>query len=358
EHPYVKGKIREFSIDIVPCYKVKSAANIKSAVDRTPFHNRYITSNLKPRMSDDVRLLKQLCKATDIYGSDVKTMGFSGYLCELLIINYKTFKSLINNAKKWKTGTFIDIENRFDLDDPKSFFEKEPLIVIDPTDPRRNVSAALSVENFAKFVNVCSDFSKSPSEKMFEIDRRNISRKTFNNYMKKRGTQMFAVKFNRPNVVDDVLWSQMRRTTSRLVTLANEYEFKVFSNSVWSDEKQSILLLEMKTWNLSETQRLIGPPVASKKHADEFINKYGRKNIYTEGDKWAVTVKRKYRDFDKLLKDFLSRSNKKLLDDGIRSHIAKSMHKKFNVMKNDDIAKFIDNTSFSIFLRKYFERRA
>jgi tRNA nucleotidyltransferase (CCA-adding enzyme) len=87
EHPYVRGKINGFSVDIVPCYKVKSASKIISAVDRTPFHNIYIAKNLKPEMSKEVRLLKQFCKSIEVYGSDIRTLGFSGYLCELLTIN-------------------------------------------------------------------------------------------------------------------------------------------------------------------------------------------------------------------------------------------------------------------------------
>ena len=41
-HPYVKAQIDGYDVDIVPAYKVTSAANIRSAVDRTPFHLKYI----------------------------------------------------------------------------------------------------------------------------------------------------------------------------------------------------------------------------------------------------------------------------------------------------------------------------
>jgi len=92
QHPYITGEIiynnRKYNLDIVPCYNVKNASKIKSAVDRTPFHVKYIKKNLK--FPDQVRLLKQFCIAHDVYGADVKTQGFSGYLCELLIINYGT----------------------------------------------------------------------------------------------------------------------------------------------------------------------------------------------------------------------------------------------------------------------------
>lgn len=67
EHPYVSGEVEGIRMDIVPCFKVKSPEKLKSAVDRTPFHVKYIEKNLKPAMSDEVRLLKQFCKANEMY---------------------------------------------------------------------------------------------------------------------------------------------------------------------------------------------------------------------------------------------------------------------------------------------------
>ena len=42
EHPYVRAQIGGYQVVIVPAYKVKDAASIKSAVDRTPFHNQWL----------------------------------------------------------------------------------------------------------------------------------------------------------------------------------------------------------------------------------------------------------------------------------------------------------------------------
>ena len=81
EHPYLRGKIGRYDVDLVPCYDIADPERIKSAVDRTPHHVRFVNANLKN--PDDVRLLKQLCKANGCYGADLKTEGFSGYICEL-----------------------------------------------------------------------------------------------------------------------------------------------------------------------------------------------------------------------------------------------------------------------------------
>ncbi|MCX6803417.1 MAG: nucleotidyltransferase domain-containing protein, partial [Candidatus Diapherotrites archaeon] len=39
QHPYIRGKIKGFEVEIVPSYIVASGAEKQSAVDRTPFHN-------------------------------------------------------------------------------------------------------------------------------------------------------------------------------------------------------------------------------------------------------------------------------------------------------------------------------
>lgn len=355
EHPYVRGSVRGFALDIVPCYKVKSASNIKSAVDRTPFHNKYIAKNLKPAMSKEVRLLKQFCKAIDVYGSDVRTLGFSGYLCELLIIKYKDFRDLVISAGKWKFGKFIDLGDHCSVS--KEYFKDQPLIVIDPTDPKRNVAAALSSENFSKFVVACKEFYKKPSKGFFEVDRRAITKSELRKILKVRGTEFFALKFRRPRVVDDIIWSQMRRTASRVVNLSNENEFEVFDHTVWSNEKYSYLIFEMGKWVLPEMQRLTGPPVTSKIHSKEFTDKYRKSEVYVEDERWVAEVKRKYRHFDQLLKDFFNKPQNTLLKAGVRSHIARSVSRGFSILKSKDIEKLIKNDKeLAIFLRKYFER--
>ena len=81
EHPYINATIEGFDVDLVPCFKVESASAIRSSVDRTPFHTRYIEAKIAS-LVDDVLLLKQFAKGGGIYGSDQMTEGFSGYVCE------------------------------------------------------------------------------------------------------------------------------------------------------------------------------------------------------------------------------------------------------------------------------------
>ena len=88
-----------------------NATQLKSAVDRTLLHTKYITSHLKEEQKSEVLLLKKFMSEIKTYGSEFKVGGFAGYLCELLILKYGTFEKLLENAQYWDYGTIIDLEN-------------------------------------------------------------------------------------------------------------------------------------------------------------------------------------------------------------------------------------------------------
>ena len=87
-HPYLRGEIEGIFVDVVPCYKIKDVNELKSAVDRTPFHTEYIKKEIKG-MEDEVRLAKQFMKGIGAYGASSSVGGFSGYLVEILVIQNK-----------------------------------------------------------------------------------------------------------------------------------------------------------------------------------------------------------------------------------------------------------------------------
>ena len=154
QHPYVRGKIESVKVDIVPCYKMEEM-KLKSAVDRSPFHVKYVLAHMTKEEKDQVLLLKHLLRVNDIYGAELKVEGFSGYLCELLILKYKTIDRLAKIASSWNEDIIIELEQASN----KEF--KEPLVVIDPVDPQRNVAAAVSVENYERFRILMKEFFES-----------------------------------------------------------------------------------------------------------------------------------------------------------------------------------------------------
>ena len=90
EHPYLEIFIDGYRVDIVPCYDAKPG-EWQSATDRTPYHTDYIKAHLAKELRGEVRLLKKFMQGIDVYGAEIKVGGFSGYLCELLIMKYGSF---------------------------------------------------------------------------------------------------------------------------------------------------------------------------------------------------------------------------------------------------------------------------
>ncbi|MCS7122577.1 MAG: nucleotidyltransferase domain-containing protein [Candidatus Micrarchaeota archaeon] len=160
EHPYVRVKYGSIDIDIVPISK-----HYRSAVDRTPLHYEYIMSRVNDTMRDEIRLLKKFLKTLGLYGADNKVNGFSGYLCELLIIHYGSFLELIRDAKSWRIPVRIDIEGVVQ----REF--SEDLVVVDPTDGTRNVAAAVSRDNLSRFIMYSRGLWNRRVDEYFKISR-------------------------------------------------------------------------------------------------------------------------------------------------------------------------------------------
>ena len=201
EHPYIKGKYRNILFEIVPCYRIEDSKRKITSVDRTPFHTEFVIRNLKEWQKDEVRLLKQFLKGLGIYGAEAKIDGFSGYLTELLIIKYGKFLNVLKNVIKWKKTTFISLNG-----EGTQF--NSPLTFIDPTDPKRNVASAVSMKNYAIFIFSSREFLKNPKINFFfpneypEFDVEKI---------KSRGVGILHIKVTKPNVVDDILYTQIKK---------------------------------------------------------------------------------------------------------------------------------------------------
>jgi tRNA nucleotidyltransferase (CCA-adding enzyme) len=347
EHPYLRGTIGKYQVDIVPCYEIANPEKIKSAVDRTPYHVKFVKANLKN--PDEVRLLKQFCKANKCYGADLKTQGFSGYMCELLIIEYGSFLNLVKNASKWRAGHEINFSG-----DAKKF--KNPLIVIDPVDRNRNVGAALSAESFYRFVKACKDFIENPSKDFFfKKEVKPYTVKELSKEFKRRGTRWYLISFEKPEVLDDILYPQLRRGIRAIDKMLEQNGFKVLRSDFYCN-KECVLAFEMETWQVPKIMKNIGPDIYSK-HAEQFLKHYKESKVFIEGENWVVETEREFTIVLHFLKDLLKKSEKELLEKGIPSKIAPLM-KKCKICGGGDALKAIEKLpeDFRVFLKEWFEK--
>ena len=109
EHPYVEGKVDGIRINIVPCYKVEKN-KWKSAADRSPFHTDFMQTNLNEFLKSQVRILKKYFKSVGIYGSQIAVSGFSGYVTEVLILKYGSFRNVLQTFAGLEPNHIVSLD--------------------------------------------------------------------------------------------------------------------------------------------------------------------------------------------------------------------------------------------------------
>ena len=338
-HPYVTTEIEGCEVDIVPCYAIEDGSQLKSAVDRTILHTRYVKENLDEYQEDEVLLLKRFMAMTGTYGSEFKVGGFAGYLCELLILNYDNFENTLNAAINWKYGEAIDMEGH---GKPEKF--KDPLIVIDPTDKNRNVAAALRLDKMAEFIQSARNYIFSDNKKdYFYPLERNLNRQDILNEFESRNSDLIAIRFVIPEMPLDTLHPQLRKTCQALERKLNSEEFNVFKADYWSDEEEiCIILLEMASSKLNNVKVNVGPKVFITQACENFVDKYGRENCYIQDDFLVHTQEREFVDAVDLIAHIFTTEHIGLIKVG--KNLKKNLINTYEFIEIDEIdLEFLDD---------------
>ena len=343
EHPYINATIDNVDVDIVPCYNVDSAERIQSAVDRTPFHTRYITSRING-LVDDVLLLKQFTKAGGIYGSDQMTEGFSGYLCELLTLHYGGFSPLIEAAASWRPGFVIDIENHAQ----KKF--TEPLVVIDPVDPKRNVAAAVSLNRLAGFVELARGYCEKPACEFFLHPMgRCILKKELAETIARRKTVVLGITFATPPYIPEVVVPQLKRSVSAICELLERNGFMVHHASYDMQKETCMILLELLVGDLPAIRLHLGPPLWNPVNAEKFRNKHLAGQLpgpFIEDGRYEMEVNREFQTAKSLL------ASPFLLTASLGKHVRLSMEKGWTLHEGPECWQ----EEFAPFIAEFFDR--
>ncbi len=355
EHPYISGNFKGFQIDIVPCYRITDASQLLSAVDRTPFHTKYIKDNLAKDLIPDVLLLKQFMKGIGVYGAEVEVQGFSGYLCELLIKYYNGFQPLLDAAKDWELPKYIDMENERDLKAIDNEFKNDPLIFIDPVDPNRNVASALSHENVELFKYASNAYCSSPKREFFFPNRiQPLSETEIIGLIEERATKFIAVMFNTPEVIPDILYSQLRKARKAIAKLCDAKGFQIQESAFTVVETQtSIILFEFQTYILPPDELHQGPP-EDNKNVERFIEKWcnseralGKPYLDGQDHRWKVKIQRKFREVQDLIRGEISELS-------LGKHINSEVQKSYELMVDTEIVRPEYQTFLTQFLIKKY----
>ena len=359
-HPYLTCDIDGFEVDIVPCYAIGEGQSIISAVDRTILHTKYIQRHLRKEQEDEVLLLKKFMDAVGTYGSEFKTGGFAGYLCELLILKYGTFEATLRTAQNWKRHTVIDLEDFGTAGNV--LFKNDPLVFIDPTDKNRNVSAALRMERYVDFIVASRNFldiaddndlnEEEKQEKIIEffkpLEKEHLfgkSNEEIANYImesfKDRETQTLVIKFPIPEMSADALHPQLLKTVSSICEKIEMEEFSVFKYDYWTDEERFVIFtIELNVFKQGKYYIHKGPKVWPKKACGNFKKKW-QDALYPLDEFMVLTREREFKTAKEFIVHMLNMENIHIIKVG--KNIKEAICNDHILLEIDEFLNDLDN---------------
>lgn len=320
EHPYITvdyfiNNIK-IKVDIVLYFDLELEYIKKygpiTAVDRSPWHGRFIKENLSIEQKNDVRLLKQFFKANHSYGdkSAVGKVGFIGYSAELLIYYYDTLQNLFNNFQFLKEKP-NDYYNRTLKELGKiQHFQNDYIIITDPIDKNRNVASAISEKAYKYCNQRIMDFMNNPNKSFFKIDK--IPEVELSKIDGSLLAKIFVVELKNENneihytINRDKLYSigeNIKANGEKEFSHAERFgkiEFEVYFEDDIEEYNIAIFCEKPK---ITKNYERRGPPIKEKNHANKFRKK--NPNFFKRDEFLWIESEREYTEFLKLLKDFV-----------------------------------------------------
>lgn len=312
EHPYVSIKYKNFNIDIVFAFILSEEYILSNGpitpVDRTYFHTKFIRKHLDDYQRNDVRILKKFFKSHLSYGDKAPTGrgGFIGYAIELMIYFYADIWTVFKNFKNLP-DSILDIYNRNEMELRKSSrLQKDFLLIMDPSDKKRNVAASISPRSWIYCSYVIDKFLNDPKSEMFlETNFPPVQ-----NSSVEINEHFVVIEYNQ---INNDHYTKIRDKLYSLADALKEigsYEidhsvrFKGVSYSVYFDVNTKIYSVAFYTENMEISDRYLrkGPKaIVGNKNFKKFREKHGDNCVIKNGYSW-VNQKRKYTNFIDLLK--------------------------------------------------------
>ena len=346
EHPYLKASIDGYQVDLVPCFEIEEGMSIISSTDRTPLHTMYLRDRLSKEMMDEVRLLKQFMKGVGVYGAEIKVGGFSGYLCELLILKYGSLIGLLKASSKWEKFEVIKLEPLNKEEETVKRF-KDSLILLDPIDSTRNVASALTQSSFWNFVAAAQRFQDDPKLNYFFKAKIDSNPDAIKDLIHSRETDiLFLIIEEAKAEVPDSLWGQLLKSRLALESLFSKNDFVVLRSSVWSNEEsRHIFIFELESNSIPSVELHMGPPVNMKANSDSFIASHMNSDQTVAGPeikdaRWIVLRKRQINDAATLLRESLYDGG---INIGVSSKLAVKILQHHRILQNNEISDYLVN---------------
>jgi tRNA nucleotidyltransferase (CCA-adding enzyme) len=305
---YFQIPFNNIIIEVVPILEIKDVKEALNITDISPLHVTYITKKEKKtknnKLSDEIKLAKSFCYAHDCYGAESYVHGFSGYALEVLVTYYKSFLNFIKQSSKWK---FDDKKDSKIVIDPERYYKSEkkileeineskktsPLILIDPVQKERNVTAALSQETLEKFIAACKDFIAKSSEKHFVKKRIDVNSFYHQALKQKAKFYILTVKSTKDKV--DIAGAKLKKFYEFFIYFLKKAGFYIIKCNFDFDERTLDARFYFILKDPEKEYIIQGPPVnIEKKHIEAFRYKWPNafvknKRLYAKAERDLVS---------------------------------------------------------------------
>ncbi|MCG3221320.1 MAG: hypothetical protein H7641_08065 [Candidatus Heimdallarchaeota archaeon] len=316
--PYLRMIVDEELINLFVGFEVSPGEETISIFDLIPMHTQYILTHMKEEKRQEVLLFKKFVKAIGVYRSEIGAIGFNGYLCELLIIFYGTFRKAIEAIRNWKPRTIIDLKKNQEKTEDVDFLTSEllvgyyPLYVLDPLNPKDNVAASVSVDQYNSIVAAANIYFYNPLISFFEDQL--CEAPPFDDLVRKivnSGREIVVLTIDRDFKESEVCWQKALNIRSSFETELRNNNYLLERIKPFVSDEHFGVFVSLMAANPQISLRREGPEVTSRESL-KFLRRYSKHvdvvaGPFIDDDKWVIHFTKK----GQIINDFLQNLVKK-----------------------------------------------
>ena len=317
--PYLRIVAGDELINLFVGFEVTPGEETKSIFDLIPMHSQYLITHMKEEDRNEVLLLKKFLKTIGVYRNEVGAIGFNGYLCELLILFYGTFEKTIENIGKWRPRTIIDLKKNFEKSEDVDLLTSEmllkyyPLYVPDPLNPKDNVAADVSVDQFTSLVAAANTYRFEPKISFFEDLLCEIP--SYSDLMRKiifSGRQLVILATKRNFQETEICWQ-------KAISMKNGFQVELFNNNYILERSKAFvsdqyygLFLSLLDLNPQISIRKEGPLITSEESL-KFLQQYTKHvdvvaGPFIDNERWVIHFTKKGQNVFEFLESLVKKN--------------------------------------------------
>lgn len=311
EHPYVSAILDNYKVDIIFGFDLSPEYIFETgpitAVDRTPHHSQFVDSQLSKRQRDDVRLLKAFFHSVYVYGdtSPVGRSGFTGFSTEMIVYHNQSLESTFEFLSQFPPKP-LDYFSR-PSEELQRKFQRDELIIIDPTDPNRNIASSISERAYRFAQHNARQLLREPSFTFFKMTPIPVLSL---DELKIKSDNYFVIEFQ-----DETGWhytktrdklyryfTKLQKFLNREATGEPRFGSVVFEEVF--EAPMFAIALSVEKNEISKSYKRIGPPSDFPDEVEKFTKKHP--NAYLQNGRYQVEIQRNFNNATHAIQHFLA----------------------------------------------------